>query len=482
MSNYLVHYPNSPKRLVIINEMNRIKNILVLLGLLMLTWPVGAQKHEVNNENQEKTRILFVFDASQSMYGRWNYQQKIFAARNILADFMDSIASVDNVEVALRVFGDKYHVPPQVCEDSRLVVPFARDNTRKIKKALREIVPKGTTPISYALEQAANDFPDCKNCRNIIVLITDGIEECGGDPCEVSLKLQQKGIILKPFVIGIGKDFKNAYDCVGTFIQATSEEQFVSALNIMITQAMNNSTAQINLLDASHNPTTTNVTVSIYDRETNILKYNFIHTLNGFGVPDTLYLDPRMIYRVVAHTIPPVIVDSVVVKSAQHNTIALDAPIGSLSLELKSRDNVVNGLQAIIRESGKNETLNVQQFGQQEKYITSYYQVEVLSIPRLIIDSVLISPNHTTKVEIPGPGILVVKKPGLGYGSIFKETQDGLEWVYRFRDNINHIESLYLLPGEYIISYRTKFSNTTSSSMDRQFVIKTGETVTVDLN
>jgi len=456
--------------------------IWLVFALLLLLQVSYAQEKETPPIEWKKTRLLFVFDASQSMFGLWNNQQKIFAARNVLSNWIDSLATLDNLEIALRVYGDKYPVPPQICEDSRLIVPFGRDNVKRIKKALREIVPKGTTPITYALEQAAGDFPLCKDCRNVIVLITDGIEECGGDPCEVSLRLQQQGIILKPFVIGIGEDFANAFDCVGTFIQATNEEHFVTALNVMISQALNSTTAQVNLLDANNKPTTTNVTVSMYDIQTNILKYNFIHTLNGFGVPDTLYIDPRNTYRVVAHTIPPVEIDSVVLSQAEHNTIALKAPVGTLDLEVDSKEPAVLGLQAIIRQNGDSQTLNVQQFGQTESYIAGYYQVEVLSLPRLIIDSVLISQNHTTKVEIPGPGILVVKKPGLGYGSVFKEIPTGLERVYRFRSDINYIESLYLLPGDYRITYRTKFSNSTNSGLERRFHIKTGSTITVDLN
>ena len=115
-------------------------------------------------------------------------------------------------------------------------------------------------------------------------------------------------------------------------------------------------------------------------------------------------------------------------------------------------------------------------------YLTGYYQLEVLSLPRLIIDSVLISQNHVTNVDIPGPGILVLKKPGLGYGSIFEETEEGLKWVYRFRNEINHIESLYLLPGSYRVVYRNKFSNSTLDSIEKRFKIKTGDTVTLDLN
>lgn len=455
-----------------------IKYILLFVLVFFIFFDAKPQK-PIADENK-KTRFLFVFDASQSMFGLWNYQQKIFAARNILSIFLDSLETKPNIELGLRVFGDQYYVPPQVCEDSRLLVPFGPDNTKKIKSALKSIVPKGTTPITYALQQAANDFPPCDDCRNFIILITDGIEECGGDPCEVSIEFQSKGIILKPFVIGLGQEFEGQYDCVGTFIEAPTEEDFEDGLYIMITQAMNTTSAQINLLDINNKPTTTNVSVSILDHDTKILHYQFIHTLNAYGIPDTVYLEPRNVYDIIAHTIPEVRVDSVVIDEAIHNTIALKAPVGTLSLNLDSREQV-SGMQVLVRQQNKPETLNVQSLSQSEIYLTGYYQLEVLSLPRLLIDSVLVSQNHITNVDIPAPGILVIKKPGLGYGSILKHNKEGLEWVYTLRNDVNHIESMYLLPGNYQVVFRTKFSNSTASSIKKSFEIKSGSTLTLDL-
>ena len=109
--------------------------------------------------------------------------------------------------MALRMYGHQSPVPPQDCNDTKLEVPFAEGNASKIRQELRYVVPKGTTPIAHSLEMGGGDFPpDCDNCRNIIILITDGVEACDGDACAVSLELQRKGIILKPFVIGIGID------------------------------------------------------------------------------------------------------------------------------------------------------------------------------------------------------------------------------------------------------------------------------------
>jgi Ca-activated chloride channel family protein len=456
--------------------------IVLLLSLFISSFTNGQNSRSLKAEKILKTRLLFVFDGSQSMYGRWQRQQKVEVARRLLAHFVDSLAQVPNLEMALRVYGDQFNVPPQVCEDSRLLVPFSYGNAAEINRALKNIVPKGTTPIAYALEQAANDFPTCDHCRNVIILITDGIEECRGDPCAVSLALQKKGIILKPFVIGIGKDFKNAFNCIGTYVEATEEEDFSKALKAVVTLALNQTTAQVNLLDGNGNPKTTNLVVSFYDQFSNSLMYNFVHTLNGFGVPDTILIDPRPQYKVVVSSIPPVTKDSIKILKGEHNTIALDVPLGLLSLELKGREKTIAGLQAIVRKQGETKTLHVQYFGNTENYLCGLYQLEVLSLPRMIVDSVLISENHTTKVQIPGPGIVVIRKPSLGYGAIHRELDDGLEFIYNLRENINHIESLYLLPGKYRLTFRSKFKNSTTSTKELRFEIKTGETTTVDIH
>jgi Ca-activated chloride channel family protein len=131
-----------------------------------------------------------------------------------------------------------------------LEVPFGKGNIYKIKRVLKSITPRGTTPIAGSLLKASSDFPPCADCRNIIILITDGVEACDGDPCVVSKRLQKKGIILKPFVIGIGleEDFKSSFECVGTYFDAADENTFKNVLGVVISQALDNTTAQINLL------------------------------------------------------------------------------------------------------------------------------------------------------------------------------------------------------------------------------------------
>jgi Ca-activated chloride channel homolog len=432
-------------------------------------------------ENKPLTRILFVFDASQSMYGRWQSDMKINIARNLLIKVLDSLKAIPNLEVALRLYGHQYLFPPQVCNDTKLEVPFGRDNFEKIKNKLNSIVPKGTTPIAYSLVQAINDFTPCKNCRNVVVLITDGIEECGGDPCLASQELQQGGIVLKPFIIGIGTNFEKAFNCVGTYFDATSEDKFSNALNVVVSRVLNPTTCQVNLLDENDRPTETNICMTFYDTHTGKIRYNFIHTLNSYGQPDTLTIDPLGTYNIVVHTIPPVEVDSIGLISGLHTIIPVNVPQGYLILKMNSMNANLKAIKTIIRRSGSMETINVQEIDQSERYITGTYDLEILSLPRFKANNIKIMQSHTTTVDIPVPGIAVLQKAVRGYGSLYLENDGKLDWVYTFRDNDQPQESIVLMPGFYRAVFRSRYADHSLETIERSFEVKSGITTNVKL-
>jgi Ca-activated chloride channel homolog len=464
-----------------------IKVLRILLFFLALTVNAGygytqkQQKPEPAEDPKPVTRILFVFDASQSMYGRWQSDLKINIARTILLKVLDSLRTMPNLEVALRLYGHQHRFPPQVCDDSRLEVPFAPDNYEKIKSKLRDVIPKGTSPIAASLEQAAGDFPPCDNCRNVIVLITDGIEECGGDPCQASTTLQKSGIILRPFIIGIGTNFEKAFDCVGIYLDASSEDKFSSALHVVVSRILNPTTCQVNLLDANNRPTETNINMTFYDNYTGRIKYNFIHTLNSYGLPDTLNVDPMITYDIVVHTIPPVRVDSVKLFPGRHTIIPVNVPQGILLLKMNSQNTTLKEFKTIVRKEGSLETVNIQDIDQPEKYITGTYSVEILSLPRLYRSNIDIIQSHTTTVEIPVPGIAVIQKPVKGYGSLFLENDGKLEMIYNFRDNEQQQESLVLMPGNYRAIFRSRYAYRSSFTIERAFEVKSGITTNVKL-
>jgi len=352
---------------------------------------------------------------------------KINIARNLLIKVLDSLQSIPNLEVALRLYGHQYLFPPQVCNDTKLEVPFGKDNFIKIKNKLNSITPKGTTPIAFSLEQAINDFTPCIECRNVVVLITDGIEECGGDPCLASEALQRGGIVLKPFIIGIGTNFEKAFNCVGIYFDATSEDKFSNALHVVVSRVLNPTTCQVNLLDANDRPTETNINMTFYDTYTGKIRYNFIHTLNSYGQPDTLTIDPLSTYNIVVHTIPPVEVDSIRLNPGIHTIIPVNVPQGYLILKMNTMNANLKAVNTIVRREGSMETINVQEIDQSERYITGTYDLEILSLPRFKASNIKIMQSHTTTVDIPVPGIAVLQKAVRGYGSLFLEKDGKLE-------------------------------------------------------
>jgi Ca-activated chloride channel family protein len=416
------------------------------------------------------------------MSGTWESDEKINIARQILTDIVDSLESVDNVQMALRVYGHQSPVPPQDCSDTKLEVPFAPNNASRIRQKLKYITPKGTTPIAHSLELAVTDFPPCPNCRNIIVLITDGIEACDGDPCAVSLELQRKGIILKPFVIGIGLDpgFRETFECVGYYYNARQENKFKQTLGFVINQALNQTTAQVNLLDEKGYPTETNVNMTFYDRYTGRVVYNYVHTMNKLGNPDTLELDPLVTYRLKVFTIPPVVDDSVSITPGTHTVISLYAPQGYLLIRT-SRTNEYENLPFIIRKHGENKTLNTQRIGQMEKYITGSYDIEIPILPRLNIDDVKVQQSHTTTLEIPGPGSVRFTSTSHGFGSIYVLENGSQKWVTNLNPALRQ-QDLLLQPGYYRVIFRPATAKQTLSTISRDFRVGEADNVTVNLN
>ncbi|MFO7863984.1 MAG: VWA domain-containing protein [Salinivirgaceae bacterium] len=446
----------------------------VKIGLIAI---IFTSVLRVNAQNDECTRILFVLDASQSMLGKWESGSKIDVARKLLVRMVDSLAQESKVEMALRVYGHQSPVPPQDCNDTKLEVPFYKNNASKIKLILKDIKPRGTTPIAYSLQEAADDFPDTE-CRNVIILITDGVEACEGDPCAVSRDLQKKGIILKPFVVGIGldPDFKDTFNCVGRYYDASNEERFEDVMGVVITQALNNTTAQVNLIDAFGNPTETNVGLTFYDLHSKNPKYHFYHTINLKGVPDTLVLDPLADYKMVVHTLPPIVLDSISISPGVHNMIGVDAPRGTLLMK-KARGSQFRNLQYLVLDT-KGRIVNVQDIEQPEKYLTGIYNVEILSMPRLRIDSIRIKQSEVTKIQIPEPGIVSISTYKAGESAIFSRNNNTYEFVTNLpKDETSH--ALVLLPGKYVVTYRPEGTHNVMDVVKKEFEIKSGASVRV---
>jgi Ca-activated chloride channel family protein len=452
--------------------MARYKQIWAIL-LLFLAANAYAQ--------QPKTRILFVLDGSGSMYAKMGEDNRITVAKRLLTRMVDSLQYQEELELALRVYGHQSQKTERNCKDTKLEVPFSKGNHQAIKDNIRDLRPKGTTLIAYSLQEAAYDFPKTPGVRNIIILITDGLEECDGDPCAVSLALQKQGVVLKPFVIGLGlsAEFKTQFECVGRYFEAETEQDFKEVLNVVISQAINNTSAQVNLLDTYGKPTETDVNMTFTNSKTGKVLNNYVHTLNYRGNPDTIYIDPSYLYDMKVHTIPPSTRKNITLTAGKHNTIAVDAPQGYLNLKIDGITNYRN-LQALIIDQESNEILNVQDFNDQQKYITGTYKIELLTLPRITQESVTISQNKTTTLQVQQPGKLnIVTRNSYEIG-VFRNHKGEMELV-KTLSLIPNSNITVLQPGDYYLIYRATNTKETYSTKNMPFTIKSGEMKHINL-
>ncbi len=440
----------------------------------------GGKKYDDNTT----TRILFIFDDSFSMYGGCGSGTKIDMAKKLMGEFLDSLQNTPKLEIALRCYGHQTSFKPKRnCQDSKLEVPFAiaKTNYKLIKDRINKLTPTGTTPIAYSLGECAADFTPHDNCRNVVILITDGIEECNGDPCAVSVALQKKGVFLRPFVIGVGLDvkFADVFGCMGKFYDVSNEANFKAVLQLVLIEAVSQTTVQVNLNDVFKKASETDVTMTFYNQQTGDVLYNYLHTLNHRGNPDTIVLDPDITYKMVVHTIPPQVKENITLQKGKHNIISLDAPQGFLGLQTEG-PNIYKTLSCLVRKSGEPNTLVVQDFGNTEKLIVGKYDLEILTMPRVKITGIEIKQSSTNTIKIPSAGVLSLNKGGFGYGSIYTEDGKKIDWVCNLNEN-QQTEVFYLQPGNYRVEFRLKNQPESEKTVERKFTIESNKTKAVNM-
>ena len=154
----------------------------------------------------ESARIEIVLDVSGSMRSSLGSEVKIEAAKSAIRQTVAGIP--DGSVVALRYYGHRVaqERKDESCRDTELVVQFQPLDKPRFLGALDKAVPRGQTPIAYSLQQAAQDFGAPSDEERAMILVSDGIETCGGDPLATVRDLMAKGFKVKVHTIGFDVD------------------------------------------------------------------------------------------------------------------------------------------------------------------------------------------------------------------------------------------------------------------------------------
>jgi len=452
---------------------------LIHISLLIFVFcsTLGAQEL-----SDEKTRILFLMDASASMNNSWEATRKIDDAKRIISDLADSLRTLENLELALRVYGHQSMPSAKDCRDSRIEVPFGSANSIDIFKRLASLRPKGITPITYSLESAAKDFPNDPLGEHYIILITDGDESCEGDPCETAARLKKKGIVLKSFVIGLGlqDETKEKFQCFDDFYDASDAWTFQSLLKSIVSKIISKTTSHLDIIDRPGEPSITDVGILVYDRYSREPDYSFYHSLNSLNNSDTLLIDTGL-YHLDIQTIPPIELLDQKIYHLKHTPLQTKASFTELRISLKNKIRREEyNVSTIIRDNTDKSILNVQELGQNVEYINQPYKVEILTKPEILMDNLDPTRNDVNLIEISEPGELVLDKKTSISGAIFyKEDDKRLKLISHL--NGKSIERINLQEGTYTIIYRPKLKKEMNASRTESVYVHSGKSITLRL-
>lgn len=211
------------------------------MGLgVFLVWGTPALHAEESKSPPCKDDAMIVFDASGSMAG--NVDQGIATIKPRIDEVRAALSTVlpsatKFRRVGLITFGpgpyNQYNIQLNFAPLPHAAAP--------IMKAVDALTPAGKTPLTSAVQQAA-EVLDYRNKPGVVVVVTDGEETCGRSPCELGDQLHAAALQLTVHVIGYrlendswtGEQSVVEAKCLaernnGLYITAESENDLVAA-------------------------------------------------------------------------------------------------------------------------------------------------------------------------------------------------------------------------------------------------------------
>ncbi|MFY0622495.1 MAG: VWA domain-containing protein, partial [Pelagimonas sp.] len=182
---------------------------------------------------QEAPSTILVLDGSGSMWGQIDGKAKITIAQSVVGDLLGTLP--DDINLGLTVYG---HREKGNCRDIETIVAPAPGTHATIASAVAGIKPKGKTPLSDAVRQAAESLRYTEE-KATVILVSDGRETCNADPCAVGRALEEAGVDFTTHVVGFdvsGDEVARAQlQCLaeatgGTYVQADDANTLSQAL------------------------------------------------------------------------------------------------------------------------------------------------------------------------------------------------------------------------------------------------------------
>ena len=190
----------------------------------------NKQKTKKTSLTKQKANTLFILDASGSMWGQIKGKAKITIAKEVMAKLVPELSN--DSRIGLIAYG---HRRKGDCNDVETLVTLGDNHKQSVLDAVKGLSAKGKTPLTLSVNQAFKQLRSEKNISTV-VLVSDGIESCGGDPCAAVKAAKASGMnfILHTVGFGLSKDETKQLQCMakagdGEFFQANNAEELLKS-------------------------------------------------------------------------------------------------------------------------------------------------------------------------------------------------------------------------------------------------------------
>jgi Ca-activated chloride channel family protein len=206
----------------------RAMSCVLLVGVMLgLTSPGG-----LSAATESAGDLVFILDASGSMWGQVQREPKIAVARRVLQKALAGVPA--ETAVGLVAYG---HRSKEDCADIEVIAAPGALPRAGLAEKIEGLQPKGKTPITAAVTQVFEQLRTRERPATV-VLVSDGLETCGGDPCAAVRAAREAGGRFVLHVVGfdVGEVEVAQLECMaqaggGLYLPAADADQLGAALD-----------------------------------------------------------------------------------------------------------------------------------------------------------------------------------------------------------------------------------------------------------
>ncbi|MFO1519046.1 MAG: Ig-like domain-containing protein [bacterium] len=144
--------------------------------------------------------IEWILDASSSMNGQLEGVRKIDLAKQAMGAMLSKLPM--STQVTYRWFGSQSLAGHHDCKDSVQAYPLKNIESNKILTLLSQVEAQGLAPLGFALDKVRTDMKTASGSK-VVILITDGFDNCGGDPVGQLDRWKKEKLNAKLYVVGL---------------------------------------------------------------------------------------------------------------------------------------------------------------------------------------------------------------------------------------------------------------------------------------